>query len=138
MADELDYIFDPDYREVLRTPSKKKKIIKLVDEADRNVPYSATKTGRMFSGLSDPRKSSPNRPFHQHSTPHLDSKINSPARKGELSGNRPKQASFQTSQSLHYVNISRNGVYEGYELDSPQKQFVSTSNNPRLSSSQRK
>lgn len=57
MADELDYIFDPDYREV--TPNKKKKTIKLVDEADRNVPYSATKTGRMFSGLSDPRKSSP-------------------------------------------------------------------------------
>lgn len=138
MADELDYIFDPEYQETVKTPKKKKKGIKLMEESDRNIPYSESKAGRMFSGISDPRKSSPNRPFHQHITPNIDSKINSPSRKGELSGNRPKQASFQTSQSLHYVNISRNGVYEGYEFESPSKNFVSTQNDPRLSTSQRK
>lgn len=39
---------------------------------------------------------------------------------------------------MHYVNISRNGVYEGYEIESPSKNFISTSNDPKLSTSQRK
>lgn len=64
VADELDYIFDPEYKETVRTPKKKKKGIKLIDESDRNIPYSESKAGRMFSGVSDPRQSSPNRPVH--------------------------------------------------------------------------
>jgi len=61
--------------------------------------------------------------------------MHSPYRQQEYSPNRAKQCSFQTTTSLHFINISRNGVHD---FDSPQKQFVSTNQDLRLSTSQRK
>jgi hypothetical protein len=63
IADELDYTFDPKYQKH-RSPrnNRQQKMEQILStESDRNIPYSNSKTGRMFtdnSYIRDPRKSS--------------------------------------------------------------------------------